>query len=809
LTKEKFYDHPDFGRLYRSGDFGRLLSDGSLIFTGRRDDQVKLRGQRIELGEINNVVLHNEHVRDCTSMIVGDKDKGQEQLISFFVPERSDFTEHEFDDELAALINRLFEDWSSRLPPYMIPSSLIPVALIPMTTVKKIDTRRLKEKFHTLTPDDLQKYSRAKGTSVTDNLTLAEEGIANIISQATQTPMEHLRVNTSLYSIGLDSISAIYVAKKLRESGYGQIDISLILRNSSIGELAKAIEKAKNERKQSKTLPAPGKMDFLEDSIVQEIVADFEKVAGYKVQLVIPCTALQEAMLSRTASHDKQAYWNHILLEFYGDNEKLCDVLQQMVRRHGILRTCFIGTRDARFSFAQAILENISLPFISVKTTDLNNEISKQKSTLAQHSNEPHRVPYSFSIITDTCTGQKMLLFSIHHAIHDGEAMSLLFKEIEDAYEEISLPPAIQFHQFVDYMLAENQKEHDSFWVEYLRDISGSYMCPQRAISRTSEEGSQIEIYQQDLGICLTDFETACNDLSVTSLTVLHASWARLLSIYTLSSDICFGTVLSGRAALLDGVEDIIGPCFNVLPIRVQISPNSLNTDVVRIAQQANADILAHQHTSLRDIQKKFSRQGRPLFDSIVLFQRPTRELNSALWRLVSEEGEMDFPIILEVTPSTRLNNISISLHTDASQVPSAEARTIVNDFVELVTHTVKYPLTRSLDEKVIGEGKLPSVAQVAREFRATDSTTKDATSSSQAVTEKLELSDEETLVREVMSVLSKYEPDAIKHDTTIFQLGLDSINAVQISRILKDKGYAVSAADILEVSFHKETYDC
>ncbi|OKL60449.1 hypothetical protein UA08_04403 [Talaromyces atroroseus] len=796
LTKERFLDHPNFGRVYRSGDFGRLLSDGSLMFTGRRDDQVKLRGQRIELGEISNVILHNEKTRDCTSMIVSNKDKGQEQLISFFIPERSRFTEHEFDDELTVLINRLYEDLSAKLPPYMIPSSLIPIALIPMTAVKKIDTKKLTEKFHLLTPDDLHRYSRSRPISVTDNLTSAEEGIARIISQATQTPLEHLRVNTSLYSIGLDSLSAIYVSKRLRESGFGQIDISLILRNSSIGELAKAIERAKDERDGSIGLPALRKSGFFEDDIVQKIIVDFEKIANLKVESVIPCTALQEAMLSRTASHDKHVYWNHILLEFYGDAGRLRDVLQQMVCRHGILRTCFVGTSDARYSFAQVILESISLPFISVETTDMNVELRNQKSALAQHIHEPYRVPYSISVVTDTCTKQKFLLVSIHHAIHDGEAMSLLFKEIEDAYEGSSLPPAIQFHQFVDYMLAENHTEHGSFWVEYLRDISVSHICSQRA---APEEGPQFEIFQQDLGITLTNFETACKNLSVTPLTVLHASWARLLSLYTNSSDICFGTVVSGRTALLDGVEDIIGPCFNVLPIRVQISPNALNIDVVRTAQKANADILAHQHTSLRDIQKKFSRQGRPLFDSIVLFQRPARDMKPELWRLVSEEGEMDFPIILEVIPSTRLNNISIHLHTDASQVPSADARMIVDDFIDLVFHTIKYPLTRGLDKLFSQGGKLPSVVRIAKELRIMDSTTENVTSPSHVMAGILELSGEETLVRDVMSVLSKYEQGTIKRETTIFQLGLDSINAVQISRILKDKGYAVSAADILE----------
>lgn len=767
------------------------------MFTGRRDDQVKLRGQRIELGEINSTILRNDQVQDCTSMIVGDKDQGQrQQLISFFVPRRLGSSE---GDQQSSLIDAIFVDLSAKLPRYMVPSALIPVEVIPMTTVKKIDVRQLTERFRTLTPDDLQSYSREQGLPVTDVLSPTEQEVAQIISEATHTPFEQIRVNTSLFSIGLDSISAIYVAKKLRNSGFGQVDVSLILHHSSVGELSRMIAKTTDDKSQSvrsNSVAGSNGTDGLEGKVIQEIKNDFE-AAGHRIQLVIPCTALQEAMLSRTVSHGKNAYWNHILFEFYGDTEKLRDVWQRMVARHDILRTCFVPTQDARFSFAQVILEGISLPFNTLETTDVNLEISKQKSKLAQHNDEKHKVPHALTVITEAGTGQKMLLFSIHHAVHDGEAMSLLFKEMENAYEGKPLSPTTQFHQFVDYITAYQGHEDEPFWSNYLSGMAHSCLCSQRAISR-SDGASQIWTTRQELDISFTDLETGCNNLSATPLSVFQASWAQLLSAYLQSSDICFGTVLSGRTALLEGVENIIGPCFNVLPIRIKVSSTRLNTDVVKIAQEANADILAHQHTSLRQIQKRNSKDGRSLFDSIVLFQRPAAELDSRLWKLVSEAGEMDFPIILEIVPSTSLNNINILLHTDSSQISHEDAQSIMKDFIDTVTHTIRYPLARISDGK--GKDALPSIALTARGNIVKDSTHTEA--SSTLTNGYVNLTDEENLVRDFMSELSKYEPQAIRHDTTIFQLGLDSINTVQISRMLKDKGYAVSAADILEVRF-------
>lgn len=769
------------------------------MFTGRRDDQVKLRGQRIELGEVNSTILRNIQIQDCTSIIVGDRDEGQrQQIVSFFVPRRLSSSEGEGDDQQARLIDAIFEDLSTKLPPYMIPSALIPVEMIPMTTVKKIDIKQLTERFYALTADNLQSYSHER-LPVTDILSRTEQEIAQIISQATNTPLKQIKVNTSLFSIGLDSISAIYVAKKLRNSGFGQVDVSLILRHSSVGELSKMLARTTDDKIQpiiAKSATKSNGIDGLASKVIQEIKDDFE-AAGHRVQLVIPCTALQEAMLSRTVSHGKNAYWNHILFEFYRDIEKLRGAWQQMVERHDILRTCFVATKDAKFSFAQITLEEISLPFSALETTDVDLEISKQKSHFAQRENEEHKVPYGLTIITEAGTGQKMLLFSIHHAIHDGEAMSLLFKEIENVYEGKELLPATQFHQFVDHITAYQGHYDESFWSSYLSGMTRSCLCAQGATSK-SDEASQIETTRQGLEISFADFETSCSGLSATPLSVFQASWAQVLSTYLLSSDVCFGTVISGRTTLLDGVENIIGPCFNVLPIRLKVSPTTLNTDVVKIAQEANADILAYQHTSLRHIQKKFSKNGRSLFDSIVLFQRPAAELDCRLWKLMSEEGEMDFPVILEIVPSTALNNISILLHTDSSRVSHEDAQAIMKDFVDTVVHTIKYPLARMPDGK--RKDNLPSIAWIAREYMAKDSIHTEA--SSTLTNGHANLTDEENLVRDVMSELSKYESQAIRYDTTIFQLGLDSINAVQISRMLKDKGYAVSAADILEVRF-------
>lgn len=793
LTREKFINHPRYGRLYRSGDFGRLLPDGSIIFTSRRDDQVKLRGQRVELGEINSTLLRNNHVRDCTTMILDNKDRGQQQLTTFWVPASS----HENDKDrtyLGCVVQTLFEELSSKLPDYMVPSSLIPVESIPMTAVRKIDGRQLKAIFAEFNTDDLQIYSRSQVTSEERNLSEAENAVARVISEATQTPFHTLHPSTSIYSLGIDSLSAIPLSRQLRQAGFGQIDVSVILRHGSVGELARVISRV--EQKRQRTVDSREEKLF-DEEYVHQIHLEFSK-AGHNVHSMIPCTPLQEAMLSRTVAQNDKAYCNHLLFEVSGDLQLLKNTWDKMVRRHEILRTCFAATANAKFAYAQVILQSMALPWSCVRTNtdEMDIEIHRQKSRFILNLAQDISIaPYSIVAFEEAHTGRKMLLFSIHHALHDGEAMSQLLKEVERCYAGEDQSQLTQFRQFVEYMLSSNQEESEQFWHQYLNGLSPQLICSALKLSSDAEV-SRYQEHKINLEISLQDFEKMSKNLSVTALNIFHAAWSRMLSAYTHSSDVCFGNVFSGRTIPLDGVESIIGPCFNTLPVRIRIPPTALNVDVVKLAHQANVDILPHQLSSLRQIQKRTTHDGQSLFDTLFLLQSPSRELDSSLWKLVQEEGDMDFPLVVEIIPSLDRNSITICLHSDSLCVSSSDAKVVARNFTNLVRHTLQYPAAQAMDQSIFTHD-LPSFVHAAR---TTKSTRSQLASPTETTTHAL--SKDEMHVREMLSRLSGRNSADIKRDTSIFQLGLDSINAVQLSNLFQNTGYDVPAADILEVRY-------
>ncbi|GAD98283.1 nonribosomal siderophore peptide synthase, putative [Paecilomyces variotii No. 5] len=794
LTNEKFIQHPRYGKLYRSGDFGRLLANGALLFTGRRDDQVKLRGLRIELGEINNVLLRNGSVKDCATMIVGNKDKTQQQLISFWTPATPMIETG--NDEYKPIVNRLFEDLRSALPGYMVPSALIPIDRIPMTSQRKIDHRRLQGTFWAMDTEQLASFSaEVEPAGADDDFSDLEQRVAAVLAEVTLVPLPNIHRNTSFYSVGLDSVSAISLSRRLRDAGIGQVDVSVILRQNSVARLAKTILERASQRNGASEDVALDKV-FKQDFITRT-TSEFEG-AGKEITEIIPCTPLQEAMLSQSASKASNAYFNHLLFKVHGDPDKVREAWWKMVLRHDILRTCFVSTDDARFTYAQVILKNADLPWSSLVTTanQLASAIEERKTKSTDACQSPFELPYYLTLLNVQDTCEKVLLLSLHHALHDGEAMAILLQEVEKTYRGESLPDAVPFRKFIEYSANRHIDASNAFWSRYLSDLSPKLLCPVPN-NMTQSDSSGYTQTKLSLDIPLDSFEKQCKHILATPLNAFHTAWARLLSFYSGAADVCFGNVFSCRTIPLEGVERIVGPCFNTLPFRVKVPSTATNTDILKSTQQSNVEILEHQLSSLRDIQKNIQHKGTRFFDTLLILQNNAQELSRDLWQLIEEQGEMDFPIICEVTPHLDENKVHICLHSEKSRLTQSDAEIILQNFVGLVQHTVRYPSARAADQSILDtRANIPLSTNGQNDHVITGNSLSEL---SRSKSESEAWSVEEIEIRDLLANLSGVQSQLIKPETTIFQLGLDSINAVQISGALKKRGYEVAVTDILE----------
>ncbi|THX06973.1 peptide synthetase [Aureobasidium pullulans] len=649
LTESKIIDHPKYGRVYRSGDLGRLLPDGTILIQGRTDDQRKIRGQRIELGEISSRLLEIPNVQDCAIEIVKTTDK--ERLMAFWIPvghSKDVYTVLHPDKSMQEIMTSIFAHLADHLPVYMIPDALVPVSAIPQTTQGKIDRRQLSRDGSMLSVEDLNACSQdfADDKDITE-LSVKETHLLSALADTLSLPSTSIGRSTSFFALGLDSVSAIRFATKLRTQHGYQADVSHILKRSTIAKLAAKLDDGQMKPSVSSKNDTVSSFEAAIGLDIIESVISRLREQSQIVGQVLPCTPLQEAMLSSASGPEQSsAYRNKTLFRLQGKPDKLKASWEAMMKRHGILRTTFIMTESTRFPFVQAVLSESTLPWEEFDHVpdDLSALVHDAKS-----SETPEYVP-PWKIQVYKSGPVIYLLLEMHHALYDANAMANLLQEVEELYEDHELPAPVSFKPFLDHMLSASLEQADEFFTAQLRNFVSKPF--ERMEHSQSKNGFGAVV--ANLGCSSKTVEEFLSKHSTTMLGLTQAMWAKALSAAQGYSDVCFGNVVSGRTVPVDGIESLVAPCFNTLPVRIDLSKHQSNLRLIKALQGGNVDALPHQLTSLRRIQGQAGTGGRRLFDSLVLLQQKPTDLNPEIWSLEHESGDMDVRILPSILVVTR-----------------------------------------------------------------------------------------------------------------------------------------------------------
>ncbi|KAM5371350.1 hypothetical protein ACJZ2D_008048 [Fusarium nematophilum] len=776
LTSEKFFQHPQYGRLYRSGDMGRMLPDGSLMILGRIDDQVKLRGQRIEANEINSVATSTGLVSSAVTLIVRRDEAASEQLALFFVPqhESSEFCALKVDIETQ---QPLVAHLQSRLPAYMVPSFSIPISTVPLTSSGKVDKRRLRACFESLGKEYLEAASKASLETQDDgDWTTTELTIAEAVARSAKISKDEIGRWTPLTVLGVDSISAIDLARVLCATLKTRVAVSEILRNPTVAQLARHVEKGPERQSDAS---AGDSREFFSSSFVDAVKTEFA-LESKAVKSVFPCMPLQEAMLSR----GHRGYYNKVLLRLNTEPQVMKFYWETMANRHDILRTCFATTTDSRHVIAQIVLEGWEIPWLTLDVNELSFDgaIQEHLKTLPDpvDSKTP---PVSLALIR--YRGSAFLSFICHHALYDGVAMERLFKEVEALARGAKLPPPVSYIDFlkISSNLPSNTPQ---FWLDHFQGYRPLSLFTQPMTSEMDQS-----THTTSLDLPLTKLQSRLRDLGTTLLSACQASWAIVLAIAYRRPDVCFGNVVSGRTLDMEGLDRLIAPCFNTIPVRADFPATWSNLDLVKHLQKLNTDLLAYQFTPLRLVQRTVNRTGKHLFDTLLLLQKPLQDIDKNVWTLEGDSGDMDIPLVCEVVPCPSLNSLVINLHRDMAIVTEEIAATMADVFKLMMRAILLSPHATLMNGK-----NLPTSLRSGLELLEPRHDKVDVAASS---SDEEKWNDLEIQVRQVLATLSGAAEHQIHRRTTIFQLGLDSINAVQVASILRQRGYVVSASDVIE----------
>lgn len=647
LDALKIIDHPKFGRLYRSGDYGRVLWDGSLEYHSRQDDQVKIRGQRVELGEINNVLLESPKVVHAITLLEPKKLTIQ-RILTFWVPNEcycTDFrvlNDHEVSRET---IKDLYSNLVSSLPNYMIPALILPVSSIPMTLQGKVNRQQLLDISLSINQRNIEYFSGKAEYSLDDHQwSPHERTIRGILCSTISCKSENVGRHTSFFGLGLDSISAMSFSKSLRKAGFFQVDASIIMRHPTVSRLDKKLTEILRTNNNSIDARLPrSDRSFFNAVELEKIFGRFDE-GNQRISKVLPCTPLQEAMLS-SVSERTNLYYHHIVFEIHGNLNRLRDAWQTMVSKHDILRTVFVPTESKQFAFAQIILNihQVDWTTTKVRYQDLDACLNQCIDQITRSANENDPL-YSFKVFRTSSVN--LMLFSMHHALYDGEAIQLLLEEVQETYAGHYTLPAVPYQPFLAHIYSVDQDESDSFWKKHLKGFEPVlFPCSSHDVSPAPEKAMRAVTESLPCSSGLQSLEESCRRLSLPLLRLVQASWARLLSLHLDTADVCFGNVVSGRTLALDGIERIVAPCFNTLPVRVDLTSNISNLDLAETLQAHSLDASPYQFTPLRRIRKMQNLEGRQLFDTLFIFQKPHKPVDHQVWSIKEEIGGMDVSV--------------------------------------------------------------------------------------------------------------------------------------------------------------------
>lgn len=222
------------------------------------------------------------------------------------------------------------------------------------------------------------------------------------------------------------------------------------------------------------------------------------------------------------------------------------------------------------------------------------------------------------------------IVASFHHGILDGWSLNLLFREFSEIYQAFEvgrmpeLAPAPRYSDFIAWLQDQDPSAAESYWSQYLDGFAGRAPLP---MDRAAVLGTGASLGVDHVVMSLpkdlsSKLATLARGFKVTLNVVLQAAWAVLLARHTNSSDICFGTIVSGRPAGLPSVEDIVGLFINTVPQRVTVRPDVDLGDLVASMQKAQLAQRDVDHCALSEIQAWSPiPPGEPLFDTLFIFE--------------------------------------------------------------------------------------------------------------------------------------------------------------------------------------------
>ncbi|KAI0532294.1 hypothetical protein GGR58DRAFT_490724 [Xylaria digitata] len=595
-------------RFYRTGDIAVYRTDGSLELQGRKDTQVKIRGQRVELGEIEHQArLASPWLKEVAVDIAVVRSRPT--LICFLVlvsPEDPTVTNGEIRDEVSSnVIQTVHSRLESILPHYMVPSAFLPIPAFPLTISGKLDRRRLREIGSTQVTQQLQESRSAAAEQLVQPSTETEKQLQLIWSKVLKVELDSIGTNTSFFQLGGDSVTAMKVVAETRKSGMN-LTMADIFRSDTITSLAH------QQSLHTESTPHQHQGEFVDDSSSISVLGDIDlkdvEIRREDIEAIYPLTGVQDLLVATTKSTGILADYFVLDLDPELDLSKLESGCIKAFQSFPVLRACWLRLQE---KYWQVVLRQVDEPFCIIPASGDMAEFCQNFCLSNLQSISPNQPTAAWFLLKPE-NGTMKLVLRMSHAQYDAFSMPLIFEAVFDNYEGKEAPTQPTFPTFLSHASRQHSRSIE-YWSQVLK---GSRLT--RVIPHISPRAEAL-LSPAAIVPSQTEAHLPSRPKRITPATLVRVAWAVLLSGLTGAKDITFGQVIAGRNAEIPQIEKIVGCCLNIVPERVNLSSSTTVADLLHANQDNLLQVGDADTLDSRDILKRCTDwPSEDAFDSIL-----------------------------------------------------------------------------------------------------------------------------------------------------------------------------------------------
>ena len=700
-------------RLYRTGDLCRYTESGTIDYIGRNDLQVKIRGQRFELGDVEHHLRRAlpETADLAVELAVSGTNHKQSKLIAFIClrigasqTESSATTEgvsqsQESMEALQILVPDLRDRLSQSLPDYMVPTTFIAMDYIPRLPSAKTDRKSLRAVAANL-PTNFNNSAKAEIRLPTSAM---EEKLRLVWAETFGLECEKIGMDDHFFHLGGDSIAAIRMRLTARRVG-ADLTMKDIFDNPVLAELASVARTAETEVRDVspfELIPKDSKDETLQSAATQCGVSEND------IEDIYPAT--MNACYFMLTSEAAPGWWTsfHAFpLPADVDMNKYLECWKSIISSHQNMRSRIIKTKTA---ILQVVLKKEKETFRTAE--NLKPFLEQEKKTTMGWGESLSR----YCIVEGKDDGLRYFVWTGKQAIFDAWSLHLLSRAISKAYSsnDFTMKEPLKPNQLVNYKFHADISPAKKWFHSHFAGVK-----PDPMFSIPPGYKFETEVCQsRDLE--LPHPSTSAGSPNFTVSTISAVAWALVLGQHTGSNDVCLGLVRSGRNISLPSTDKYMGPLTSLMPLRVRLNGSSTVHELLQKYQGDWIESSAHDaysYIELMDGETSPAIKGTVTSTISLNIVHPLDSNEDEDIRMLPENYEISAgatqkPLNMNVFLKPD-GNVRVMIRRDSMACTSELAEAFIESFENIAKQ-----LLRADDKITVGELSVPDTTGIKRSY--------------------------------------------------------------------------------------------